>query len=354
MFHYPFEWLSQQLDGDYPIITQGANDPAIIGDTSETMSIYCNYFETMQQRFRMMGKHRKIIDFPYSPESIASYYTDDVVKAFCTSIRYYRENKLTMPGGRIIDPSTYWNYYGKGMMKAKHFKNDIIWYGKLSGYEKYPLWFKDACHIDETKVSVPYWDLVDFLENNKSVHKDYTDWIYDDTIKHESLNYEIINNEVAVAPKSVEVVTDDIIEKYLDYEYVLHRNPSISLTKEYEKMFNLYKIDTQDYVNRAHSYLIDGGVLLKKGNEVIAGIFFHSASYREDLLIKLAYVDKDHRGNGLHKQLHKCIDIIAKSLNRKKIYSTIMLSNKTMTEHSGPKIGYETVHEYALVNRTVK
>ena len=353
MFHYPFEWLSQQLDRDYPIITQGANDPAIIGETNETMSIYCNYFETMQQRFRLMGKYRKVIDFPYSPESIASYYTDDIVKSFCTSIQYYRENKLTMPGGRIIDPTTYWNYYGKGMMKAKHFKNDIIWYGKLSGYEKYPDWFKDACYIDETKVSVPYWDLVDFLENNKSVHKDYTDWIYDDTNKHESLNYEIIDNEVVVTPKSVEVVTADIIEKYLDYEYVLYKNPSNSLTKEYEKMFDLYKIDTQDSVNRAHPYLIDGGVLLKKGNEVIAGIFFHSASYREDLLIKLAYVDKDHRGNGLHQQLHKCIDIIAKSLNRKKVYSTILHSNTNMTEHAGPKIGYEVLTNYSLVSRSV-
>lgn len=355
MYHYPFEWLSQHLEGNYPIITQGANDPEILGTTSQKMSIYCNYFETMQQRFRMMGKSRQIIDFPYSPETIASYYTDDIVKAFCNSIQYYHENKLAFLRGAILKPGNYWNYYGKGMMKAKHFKNDIIWYGKLTGYESYPIWFKDSCMIKETKVSVPYWDLVDFLENNRSTHKDYSEWIYAEDSRFVSMNNETQSNgEVIITSPDVNIATEHDVEKYLDYEYVMFSHSNVALVTEYEKMFALYRVDTEDYINKPTPHLIDGGALLKKGNEVIAGIFFHTASYREDLLIKLAYVNKDHRGHSIHKQLHKCVDIIAKSQNRKKVYSTILLSNKRMVDHAGPKIGYKTAHEYALMYREIE
>jgi hypothetical protein len=30
----------------------------------------------------------------------------------------------------------------------------------------------------QTRVSVPYWDLVDFLNNNLNLSKDYSDWIF--------------------------------------------------------------------------------------------------------------------------------------------------------------------------------
>ena len=345
MFHYPFEWLSQQLEGNFPIITQGANDPQFMGTDSKNVSIYCNYFETMQQRFRMMGKYRKIIDFPFSPEAIASYYTDDVVKAFCSAFQYYSENKLSVLDGSIVNPSHYWNYYGKGIMKAKHFKDDIIWYGKLSGYETYPGWFVDACHINETKVSVPYWDLVNFLENNRSTYKDYSEWIYDCHSK---------DSKFATVDSAAVIVTDPEIEKYLDYDYFLFNNSNLYLIEEYEKMFEKYKNDTGDYLSRARSSQVDGGVLLKKENEIIAGIFFHSKSYVADIVIHLAYVNDEHRGHRIHQQLHKCLDIIAKSLNRKQVYSTILQTNKQMIDHAGPRVGYKIAKDYSLLYRAVE
>jgi len=350
MFHYPFEWLSQQLDGEHPIITQGANDPEIIGSNTSKMSIYCNYFETMQQRFRMMGKSRKVIDFPYSPESIASYYTDDFVKSFCNSIQYYHENKLSFSHGSILKPGNYWNYYGKGMMKAKHFKNDIIWYGKLSGYEKYPIWFKDSCLIKETKVSVPYWDLVDFLENSRSTHKDYSEWMYGESNRFVSMNVEFKENNKVIEEPDVNIAFN---EKYLDYNFVLYNHSTPILVDEYEKMFQLYRADTSDYLNRPQPHSIDGGVLLKKGTEIIAGIFYHSASYLDSLFIKMAYVNKEHRGHGIHKQLHACVDIIAKSQHRNKVYSTLLHNNTNMVKHAGPKIGYEVLNNYSLVSRPI-
>jgi hypothetical protein len=64
-------------------------------------------------------------------------------------------------------------------------------------------------------------------------------------------------------------------------------------------------------------------------------------------------VHNEHRGHGIHKQLHNCVDIIAKSQNRKKVYSTILHSNKQMTEHAGPKIGYKIAHDYSLMYREI-
>jgi hypothetical protein len=355
MYHYPFEWLSEHLEGNYPIITQGANDPGFIGTTSETISIYCNYFETMQQRFRMMGKSRPVIDFPYSPESIASYYTDDVVKAFCSSIQYYTENKLLNHNGYSIHNIEYWNYYGKGLMKAKHFKNDIIWYSKLSGYESYPKWFTDSCLINETKVSVPYWDLVDFLENNRAVYKEYSDWTFGDSPRFVSMDPILTDSgQIVINSPNTTSVNENDVEKYLDYEYTLYPQSNAKLIVEYEKMFELYRHEIKDYITRPLPYSVDGGVLLTKGDDVIAGLFYHSASLREDLMIIIVYVHKEHRGNEIHKQLHNCLDMIAKSHNRKKVYSTILKNNEQMIEHVGPKIGYETVQEYLVVRRVVE
>jgi len=180
MYHYPFEYLSSILEKDYPIITQGANDPALIGSNYKNMSVYCNYYEGMQQRFRLMSKYRPVLDFPFSPEAISSYYTDANVKSFVNTIQYYIETDLEKHK-KPLAKSQYWNTFGKPMTKARHFKDDVIWYGKLHGYEDYPSWVGYPKYlIKETRVTVPYWDLVDFLENNRFSHKDYNEWIYNE------------------------------------------------------------------------------------------------------------------------------------------------------------------------------
>lgn len=175
MHHYPFEWLSKNLEKDYPLITQGANDPALVG-TEHKLSIYCNYYEGMQNRFRLMKPYRNVIDFPYSPEAIASHYTDDNMKVFCATMRYYKENNID------LSKTQYYNIFGKSFVKGRHFKDDIIWYGKRTGYEDFPNWFKSQKNILEGRVSIPYWDIVDFMENNRNTYKDYREWIYDNTI----------------------------------------------------------------------------------------------------------------------------------------------------------------------------
>jgi hypothetical protein len=171
MHHYPFEWLSKTLEKDYPLITQGSNDPAIVGPAHK-LSIYCNYYEGMQKRFRLMSPYRKVIDFPYSPEAIASHYTDENMKVFCSTMRYYRENNVD------ISKTQYYNIFGKSFVKGRYFKDDILWYGKRTGYESFPNWISPQLNIKDTRVSIPYWDIVNFMENERNVYKDYADWIY--------------------------------------------------------------------------------------------------------------------------------------------------------------------------------
>jgi hypothetical protein len=113
MRHYPFEWLSKTLEKDYPLITQGTNDPAIVGPNHK-LSIYCNYYEGMQSRFRLMNPYRTVIDFPYSPEAIASHYTDENMKVFCTTMQYYRENNIK------ISNSQYYNILCKSYFNPSY------------------------------------------------------------------------------------------------------------------------------------------------------------------------------------------------------------------------------------------
>jgi hypothetical protein len=68
----------------------------------------------------------------------------------------------------------------------------------------------------------------------------------------------------------------------------------------------------------------------------------------------MAYVNKEHRGHGIHKQLHACVDIIAKSQHRNKVYSTLLHNNTNMVKHAGPKIGYEVLNNYSLVSRPIE
>ena len=61
-------------------------------------------------------------------------------------------------------------------MKGQYFLNDIVWHGKLSGFETFPEWIKSDHRITDTRVSVPYLDLVNFLEGSREGYKDYSDW----------------------------------------------------------------------------------------------------------------------------------------------------------------------------------
>jgi hypothetical protein len=167
MHQYTFEWLSNQLPEPWPFITQGSSEPAIIGTNKENVSVYHNYYDAMEQRFKLMSQFRKVIDFPYSPESISSYYTDPALKTFCSTISYFSANNKT-------EQLQLFNTYAKAHVKGKYF-SDLIWYSKLSGYEMFPNWVVSELN-PSTRVSVPYWELVEFLETTRNKIKKFNSW----------------------------------------------------------------------------------------------------------------------------------------------------------------------------------
>jgi hypothetical protein len=99
------------------------------------------------------------------------------MKSFAHTMQYFTETNLSR-NNKLLTKDQYWNCFAKPILKGKYFKDELIWYGKMTGYEKFPDWITPQQEIKETRVSVPYWDLVNFLENNRSTHKEYSDWIY--------------------------------------------------------------------------------------------------------------------------------------------------------------------------------
>jgi hypothetical protein len=191
MHQYQFEWLSSNLENPYPFVTQGAYEPAIVGgwyrqnrdeEHDYPVAIYHNYEEAMLQRRRLMENHRPVLEFPFSPEAVSSYYTHTSFKTFCKNINYFIECDPVMPSlwqekDYFMHKLNYFNLYAKPFIKGEQFK-DILWYGKLSGYEQTPNWVVSNNFNKATAITVPYWDLVDFLENNLNEEKIYKSWIF--------------------------------------------------------------------------------------------------------------------------------------------------------------------------------
>jgi len=180
LVHYPFEMASKLLPNDYPIIMSGANEPAIIGNPNTGLHIYHNHYESLLLRFRLIGKHRTILDFPYSAESLASYYCDDLIKTWRDVCNYYITNDLLIASTRKpIDAGSRFNYYLKGLLKGKYFKKDILWPSKKSGYENYPEWtIPHWTYPKEANISANYNDIVAHLESCSGTSKEFKGWIF--------------------------------------------------------------------------------------------------------------------------------------------------------------------------------
>jgi hypothetical protein len=177
LLHHPFEWASKQLPERFPMIMSGANEPAIIGNTNKGIHIYHNYYESLLLRFNLINQHRTILDFPYSAESLAAYYCDDLIKTWADVCEYYINNDLISSKTMKMAPLNRFNYYLKGLVKGQYFKKDILWPTKKTGYENYPEWtVPHFSYPIETSVSVNYNELVEHLESCSGTIKEFKDW----------------------------------------------------------------------------------------------------------------------------------------------------------------------------------
>ena len=179
LIHYPFEWASQQLPENFPMIMSGANEPALIGGSEKGVYIYHNYSESLLLRFRLLGQHRTMLDFPYSAESLAAYYCDNLIKTWADVKNYYIMNDLVSAkkNYKPVGAADRFNYYVKGFLKGQYFKKDILWPAKATGYEKYPDWMVPHFNYPtETHVSVCYQELTEHFESCSGTVKEFRDW----------------------------------------------------------------------------------------------------------------------------------------------------------------------------------
>jgi hypothetical protein len=122
------------------------------------------------------------------------------------------------------------------------------------------------------------------------------------------------------------------------------------LSKEYDRMYGIIK--ASGHALASDAWPLDGGILLKNDNEVIAGAFFNLSKSRGSLLIHIIFVEEQHRKQGIYIKMHSLIDQIGKKLDRSSIYSYIHADNEVMQNHIITKVGYKTVMQ--LVKREIK
>jgi hypothetical protein len=92
------------------------------------------------------------------------------MKTFASTFKYFVKNTLG------VEQSQMFNAYAKSFVKGQYYKKDIIWFSKLTGYENGPDWLLQLDYIKDTRISVPYWELVDFLENTRGQQKTFSSW----------------------------------------------------------------------------------------------------------------------------------------------------------------------------------
>lgn len=180
--HYPLVHVISNLSEKFPIITSGANEPCFVGTTKSVVSIYHNYHEPMRLRFNQIQEVRDVFDFPYTSESLASYYCDDILKTYAITSQYFKNNNLAYVDTNALLPSSdYFNIYVKPFVKGKHFGKDILYPSKKTGFELFPPeLLGDRTRPKNSRVSVNYDQLVEHLEKCDGSSKTFSSWDYPD------------------------------------------------------------------------------------------------------------------------------------------------------------------------------
>jgi len=170
--HYPLVHVINKLSEKFPIVTSGANEPCLIG--ANNIRIYHNYYEQMRLRFKMIGETRTVLDFPYTSESLAAYYCDDIIKNYSNISTYFYDNRLVYARTGEFPQTDYFNAYVKPFVKGKYFKTDILYPSKRTGYEIFPMEIvKDLTSPKEARIFADYEEVVNHLEKCNGSEKTF-------------------------------------------------------------------------------------------------------------------------------------------------------------------------------------
>lgn len=138
---------------------------------------------------------------------------------------------------------------------------------------------------------------------------------------------------------------------YQTYSYNLYSDADEKLQEYYRKFYN--NMVSNELVATSLPLDISAGILLENSKEVIAGIFYSfEDKYPKSILIRLVWVNAEHRKNGIYTKLHRILDIVGKELGKTTVWSTIHLNNHLMVDIILKKIGYTPIMQ--VVKRQIE
>lgn len=157
-----------QLPSDYDVV-QVLHDPWLITrrDTAKHF-IFHGYYDPEIARYRTLksiDRDGDIVMFGDSSEYFLSSINDDLFHNFLQSWIYYDGNGLLQYDLKLNDVLRY-EYYIKPMLYAKHWKNELIYFPKFSGYENIDWLFKKVRTIRREKMCfAEYHSLINHLKS---------------------------------------------------------------------------------------------------------------------------------------------------------------------------------------------
>lgn len=159
-----------QLPKDHDVV-QVLHDPWIVTkrDTAKHY-LYHSYYDPEIARYRTLksiDRSGNIVMFGDSSEYFLSSINDELFHYFLRSWIYYDGNGLLQYGNKLNDVLRY-DYYIKPMLYAKHWKDELVYFPKFSGYENIDWLFKEVRTIKREKQCFVDYDVL--LHHLKSMN----------------------------------------------------------------------------------------------------------------------------------------------------------------------------------------
>lgn len=156
-----FRWFIDQIPSDQTVVLM-SNDPWLIKENH--LSVWHSYYDPSVIRHRVMEEVTRtgdIVDFPNNDCGTASILCDPLLQWYCDSLRYTDGNGLEVRSYKFYDT------YIKPLALAREWKDDLIYFPKLTGMEQWPAELrvtKDDIP-NNNKVIIPLTELIAHMNN---------------------------------------------------------------------------------------------------------------------------------------------------------------------------------------------
>lgn len=167
----------KELPGDYDVV-QVLHDPWIMTNPKSGVHyLYQSYYDPEIARHRALSAIERtgsIVMFGDSSEYLLSSINDDLFHNFLHSWIYYKQNGFRLSSNVPVPDILRYEYYIKPMLYAKHWKDELVYFPKFSGYENIDWLTKEVRSLRrERECYIPYHSLISHLQSGVGVHRFY-------------------------------------------------------------------------------------------------------------------------------------------------------------------------------------